>query len=186
MSNIQVKGTGLISTRTYIKTKYPDQAEVWLRNLPSEANAFYSSIIPTTSWFPIKEAYFHPLKTTADMFFDGDLKEAALDIGKFSADYGLKGVYKVFLMIATPQALMRASKRIISLYYKGVSVDIFDIKKKSLTLSATQVCVASTDMDYRTVGWCVRALELANCKNVQYEMIPARDAFKFAVRLFWD
>ena len=186
MPNVEVKGTGLISTRTYIKEKYPNQYNEWLDNLPSESRNYYSGVIPTTNWFPVKEAYYYPLKAIADMFFNGDMKKAGLDIGDFSASYGLKGVYKVFLMIATPQALMRASKRIIALYYKGVNVDILDVKKKSLVLAATQVCEGNGDMDYRTIGWCVRALELANCKNVQYESIKAEESSKFAIRLSWD
>ncbi len=186
MSSVQVKGTGLISTRTYIKEKFPTHYEEWLEQLPKETHSFYSGVIPTTNWFPVKEAYYYPLKTIAEMFFGGDMKKAGLDIGTFSADYGLKGVYKVFLMIATPQALMRASKRIIALYYKGVSVDILDVKKKSLILQATQVCEGNLDMDYRTIGWCVRSLELANCKGVQYEIIPTQDASKFAILLSWD
>jgi len=185
MSEVEVKGTGLISTRTYIKERFSDRYEEWLKALPQEARVYYEDIIPTTNWFPIKEAYFYPLKTTADMFFEGDMKAAGLDIGRFSADYGLKGVYKVFLMMATPQALMRASKRIISLYYKGVDVDILEVKKKSLVLAATQVCKDNPNMDYRTIGWCVRALELAKCKGVQYDIISSADDSKFAIRLSW-
>jgi len=186
MSNVEVKGTGLISTRTYIKEKFPDKHDEWMKNLPTESRSYYAGVIPTTNWFPVKEAYYYPLKAIADMFFGGDMKKAGLDIGEFSATYGLKGVYKVFLMIATPQALMRAAKRIIALYYKGVDVDILDVKKKSLVLAATQVCEGNNDMDYRTIGWCVRALELANCKNVKYENIQAEDPSKFAILLSWD
>jgi len=186
MSKVEVKGTGLISTRTYIKENFSDRYEEWLLRLPKEANAYYTEMIPTTNWFPIKEAYFFPLKTTAEMFFDGDMQRAGIDIGKFSADYGLKGVYKVFLMMATPQALMRAAKRIISLYYKGVDVDILDVKKKSLVLAATQVCEDNSDMNYRTIGWCVRALELAKCQNVQYTLVESKDSNKFAIKLSWD
>ena len=186
MSEVKVKGTGLISTRTYIKEKHGEDYDKWLEQLPIESRELYKGVIPTTNWFPIKEAYYYPLKTVADLFFDGDIKKAGLDVGRFSADYGLKGVYKVFLMIATPQALMRASKRIIALYYKGVDVEIYDIQKKSLVLSATKVCETDTDLDYRTIGWCVRALELANCKNVKYENVDSADSSKFAIKLSWD
>lgn len=186
MSKVEVKGTGLISTRTYIKEKYSDNYDKWMYQIPEKSRDFYSGVIPTTNWFPVEDAYYYPLKTVADMFFDGDMKAAGLDIGRFSADYGLKGVYKVFLMIATPQALMRASKRIIALYYKGVSVDIFDVQKKSLVLEATQVCEGKGDMDYRTIGWCVRALELANCKGVDYEIVQATKNDRFAIKLSWN
>ena len=186
MSSIKVKGTGLISTRTYMKKQFSNEYDSWLSKLPEVSKGYYSEVIPTTEWFPIKDAYYFPLKAIADMFFAGDMKAAGLDIGRFSADYGLKGVYKVFLMIASPKSLMRAAKRIIALYYKGVTVEIYDIQKKSLVLEATQVCEGNKEMDYRTIGWCVRALELANCKNVNYEIIQASINNRFAIKLSWN
>jgi ribosomal 30S subunit maturation factor RimM len=118
--------------------------------------------------------------------YQGDDKKAAFAAGQFSADYGLKGVYKVFLMIATPQSLMKAAKRIIALYYQPVSVELDEIQKKSLVLSTTKLQKNSDLLDYRTIGWCVRALELANCKNVQHEKVEAKYPDMFSVKLSWD
>jgi len=186
MDEIKVKGTGVISTKTYVEKMHNSKFKTWLNSLPSNSNKIFSESINATNWYSVEDAYLSPLKAISQKFFDGNDKEAALEVGKFSADYGLKGVYKVFLMIATPQALMRASKRIISVYFSNVEVKIYDVKKKSLVLSCTKVTRRNKLFNYRTIGWCSRALELANCKNVVYEHVDDPDINTFAFKLSWS
>lgn len=184
-NKFKVKGTGLSSTDKYVANKFPEDYNKWINELPTESKRLYTGIINATDWYNVEDAYYHPVKKVSELFFDGDDKKAAFDIGAFSAEYALKGVYKVYLMIARPQSLMKASKRIISKYYTPVTVEIDDIEKKSLVLSTTKIHETEI-LDYRTIGWCVKALELANCKNVQYEKIDARYPEMFSVKLLWD
>jgi hypothetical protein len=186
MLNVEVKGTGLISTRDYFKEVHNDRYQEWLAKLPSESGKLYSNTISSTEWFPVKDALYHPLKEAADMFFGGDISTAGMEVGRYSANQGLKGVYKVFLIIAKPQTLMRAAKRIIALYYKGVSVEVTDSQKNSLVFSATQIYPGQNEMDYRIIGWCQRALELANCENVKYQIVKPIAPGMFSVKLSWD
>ena len=181
-----VKGTGVMSTRSYVKQNYNDQFKPWLNSLPKNSNKIYTTAINSTNWYNIEDAYLLPMKSIAKRFFDGDEKTAALDIGKFSAEYGLKGVYKVFLMYASPQSLIKASKRIISVYYDNVEVSIDHIKKKSLILSCTRITDKNRLFDYRTIGWCVKALELANCKKVVFDSVDTSNSDIFSFKLSWD
>jgi hypothetical protein len=186
MDEIKVKGTGVISTKTYVEKMHSSKFKAWLNSLPTKSNIIFSKSINATDWYSVEEAYLAPLKGISQQFFNGNDKRAALEVGRFSADYGLKGVYKVFLMIATPQALMRASKRIISVYFSNVEVKIYDVKKKSLVLSCTKITRRNELFNYRTIGWCSRALELANCNNVVYEHVEAPDFNTFAFKLSWS
>jgi len=184
-SKFKVKGTGLNSTDKYMSIKFPNDYDKWKNELPAESKRLYTERINTTEWYDVEDAYYYPVKKIAELFFDGDEKKAAYDIGEFSAEFALKGVYKVYLMIARPQSLMKASKRIIAKYYDPVTVEIDEIEKKSLVLSTT-VIHNSGMLDFRTIGWCVKALSLANCKNVQYEKIDARYPEMFSIKLSWD
>jgi len=186
MKDINVKGTGVISTKAFVETNYKNQYKAWLGSLPTASNSIYSNSISATEWYPVEYAYYFPLKNISDRFFNGDERTTGLEVGRFSANYGLKGVYKVFLMIATPQALMRASKRIISVYFSNVDVKIDDVKKKSLVLSCTRIFTTNELFDYRTIGWCVRALELANCKNVEFNLIKPKYSKMFSFELSWS
>jgi len=186
MNSINVKGTGVISTKAYVEANFQSQYKAWVNSLPTKSNSIYSKSISATEWYPVEDAYYHPLKHIAERFYDGDEKKAGLEVGRFSADFGLKGVYKVFLMIATPQALMRASKRIISVYFSKIEVKIDDVEKKSLVLSCTRIFTTNELFNYRTIGWCVRALELANCKDVKYELVKPKYSKMFSVELSWS
>jgi len=186
MNKVNVKGTGVMSTKAYVETNYKSQFKAWVSSLPSKSNTIYDNSISATEWYSVEDAYYFPLKHIADRFHDGDQRKTGLEVGKFSASYGLKGVYKVFLMIATPQALMRASKRIISIYFSNTEVNIDEVKKKSLVLSCTRVFTTSELFDYRTIGWCVRALELANCKNVEFDLVKPLYSNMFSVKLSWS
>ncbi|MBN2668272.1 MAG: hypothetical protein JXR60_03500 [Bacteroidales bacterium] len=183
---MNVKGTGLNSTRNFVKEKFPQKYQQWLNGIHPEAKVTYSGLIKTTAWYDVDMYYHKPLEVLADLAYNSDYKKAALDLGQFSADFGLKGVYKVFLLIATPKALMKAAKRIISLYYDNVDVHIDEEKKKSLILSTNHLSDKDDILDYRTIGWCVRALELANCKNVTFETVYPLYDNMFSVLLSWD
>lgn len=186
MNTIEVKGTGLVSTRTYVKEKHPEMYNEWLKALSTTAQPLYSGVIGSSEWYNVETMYYQPLKKIADMFFAGNEHLAAIEVGRFSADFGLKGVYKVFLLVASPQALMKAAKRIISMYYRPVDVEVKEIDKKSLILTATRLYDKSELLDYRTIGWCVRALELANCKGVNYQKVPCSNPGQFSVKFSWE
>jgi len=181
-----VKGTGVMSTRTYVEEKHNDQFESWINSLPKKSNDIYTNVINSTNWYNLEDAYLLPMKLIAQSFFDGNEELAALDMGKYSAEHGLKGVYKVFLMKASPQTLMKASKRIISIYHDNVEVNIDNVKKKSFVLSCTRITTNNKLFDFRTIGWCMKALELTNCKNVIFENVKAKNPEMFAFKLSWD
>jgi len=186
MNGMEVKGTGLISTRMYVKEKYPERYNDWLNTLPSDCQLRYIGVIGSFDWFDMEKYYYTPLKAIASMFFGGNEQKAAIDVGKFSADFGLKGVYKVFLLIVTPKALMKAAKRIISMYYRPVEVEVTAIDRKSLILKTTRFTSKSEILDFRTIGWCLRALELVNCKNVMFQKNPTNDSSLFFVKFSWE
>jgi hypothetical protein len=183
---MEVKGTGILATRSFIEKEFPNQYQHFVHQLPLGSKKIYTDLIKTSAWYPIEDAYYYPTKIIADLFYDGDEKKAGEFAGRYSADFALKGIYKVFLLVASPQSLMKAAKRIISLYYKPVDVSITEIETNSLVLTTTKLHSGSSILDYRTAGWCQRALELANCKNVKYRFVTTNKENEYAIKLYWD
>jgi len=183
---MEVKGTGILATRSFIEKKFADQYQHFIHELPLESKKIYTDLVKTSAWYSIEDAYYYPTKIIADLFYDGNEKKAGEEAGRFSADFALNGIYKVFLLVATPQALMKAAKRIISLYYKPVDAVISKVEKNSLVLTTTKLYPSSSLLDYRTAGWCQRALELANCKNVKYHFVSTDKEDEYAIKLYWD
>jgi len=183
---MEVKGTGILATRSFVEKHFVDQYQHFVHELPLESKKIYTDLIKTSAWYSIEDAYYYPTKIIANLFYEGNEKKAGEQAGRYSADFALKGIYKAFLFVATPQALMKAAKRIISIYYKPVDARITEIEKNSLILTTTKLYPDSSLLDYRTAGWCQRALELANCKNVKYHFVTTANENEYAIKLYWD
>jgi len=167
---MQVKGTGIKTTKEFIKTNFPNEYIKWLNSLSEKSYKLYSVNIQFASWFPIQEAYLDPVDKIIELFYNGNQKEGAEAIGRFSADYALKGIYKVFLLIASPQFLMKRATKIITTFYEPCEISIAENESKSVILLISKFDKINEVLEYRIGSWCQRALELAHCKNVNYKI----------------
>jgi hypothetical protein len=168
---MEVKGTGIKTTRDFVKTKFPSQYDQWLNSLPDKTKALYASaMINMAGWYPIKDAYLIPIDKTISMFYGGNIKDGAEAIGKFSADIALKGIYKLYLLIATPQYLMQRASVVFSTFYSPCDIKISESTGKSVTMQVPTFPEMTPAVEYRIAGWCVRALELCGCKDIRYNI----------------
>lgn len=167
---MEVKGIALKTTRDYVKANFPKDYSNWFKELPDSSKEMYEGVIDMTKWYPIKEAYLIPISKITQLFFNGDGEKCGDTIGYYSADVALKGLYKVFLMIATPAFLMQKASKIISTYYQPTQVEAISISPKSACIKILQFDAMDQALEYRFGGWCKRALELSNCKGVSYKI----------------
>ncbi|MBN2348188.1 MAG: hypothetical protein JXJ22_05085 [Bacteroidales bacterium] len=167
---MQVKGTALKSTRDFVKDMFPLKYNEWINVLPSKSREIYRNTISVSGWFPIKEGYLDPIDKIVDMFFSGDMRKGGEEIGKYSAEIALKGIYKVFLLIASPKFLIQRASRIITTYYQPSRAIVNENGPNSATLVILEFSEINIGLEYRIAGWCIRALELANSKDVKYSI----------------
>ena len=171
---MEIKGTAIKTTRDFVKTNFPAKYDEWINALPEKTKAIYSSaMINMAGWYPMKEHYQIPIEKIIEMFYGGNTKVAGEAIGRFSADLALTGIYKLFLMIATPKYLMTRASVVFSTYYLPCEVKVSESSSKSVSMQVTKFPDMSAAIEYRIAGWCVRALELCGCKNVQYKTIKS-------------
>lgn len=166
---MEVKGIALKTTRDFVKANFPGEYNTWIKKLPAETREMYEFVIDVSKWYPIKESYLVPLTIISDLFYNGDKKKCGDALGYYSADIALKGIYKVFLMIASPSFLMQRAGKIITTYYRPCEVEAIKISDKSVSLNITDFSEMDLALEYRFGGWCKKALELSNCDGVNYE-----------------
>lgn len=164
---MEVKGTAVKSIKEYVEKKYGNQYKEWLQTLPESSQAIINNPIYANNWYPMKDAAVEPTKAIAKMFYNNDYKRAALEAGRFSAEMGLKGVYKIFVRIANPNYIMQRASRVFTSYYSPTEISVADSHNKGLTLHITKFPNPEEIIEYRIAGWCERALEFTNCKNVK-------------------
>lgn len=100
---MNVKGTALAVLPIFIESKFGQEGlNKWLESLNSEAVALYkdSNTIKVNQWYPLKESYLEPTAALCELFYNNDPK-GAWEVGRFSADYALKGVYKAFVKMTS-------------------------------------------------------------------------------------
>jgi hypothetical protein len=166
---MDIKGTAIKTTREFVKLNFPTGYDAWIDILPEETRVVYaSSILNMAGWYPLKENYQVPTEKIIEMFYGGNVKVGGEALGKFSADVALTGIYKLFLMVATPKYLMTRASVVFSTYYIPSEIKVSVGDNKSITLLITKFTELFPVLEYRIAGWCIRALELCGCKNVQY------------------
>lgn len=167
---MEVKGTAVKTTRDFVKELFPTQFDTWVNSLPEKSKKIFADIIDSAAWYPMNEGYIIPINKMADMFYKGNAKTVGDALGIYSADIALKGIYKAFLLIASPNFLMSRASKIITTYYVPSDVNIIGSGEKTVTLQITRFPEISNAIEYRIAAWCKRALELSNCKNVEYRI----------------
>jgi hypothetical protein len=167
---MKVKGSALKTTRDFVKTKFKEDYSAWYESLPASSKEIYNRIINATEWYQIEPAYLVPISKISKMFYGGDNKKCGYELGYYSAEVALKGFYKVFILIASPANLVQRASKIITTYYQPSEVEAFTVDSKSIGLKILKFDKLDEALEYRVVGWCIRALELSNCSGVNYNI----------------
>ena len=89
---MNVKGTGIKTTKEFVNTKFPKQYKAWISALPEKSKTIYTDTVDFSGWFPIKEAYIDPVDHIITSLYNNDIRKAAEELGEFSAEYALKGI----------------------------------------------------------------------------------------------
>ena len=167
---MQVKGTALRTTRDFVKANFPGSFEKWLNALSPESKKLFNGTIDATAWYPYREGYSIPVEKIAEICFNGNKRIGGDRIGEWSAEVGLKGFYKVFLLVASPQFLLQRASKIFTTYYEPSSVEASITGSNDAILRVTRFDEIDEAIEYRIAGWTRKALELANCKEPTYEI----------------
>ncbi len=163
---MKVKGSLLSSVQSFIKENFQGRYQEWLNSLPEPSKKIYTNAILASEWYPYEEGLIQPTTVLARLFYNGDLKKAGWQMGRFSAVIGLKGIYKVFALIATPQFIMKRGGKIISSFYDEADLCVGLERQKGVDLHVTKFPGSTLITENRIGGWIEGALEICGVKNV--------------------
>ncbi len=167
---MQVKGTGLITTRDFVKTNFKNDFTKWLYSLPGSSQELYTGPIDSTKWFPMQDGYIIPVDKVVELFYNGDVRKGGEELGRFSANKALTGVYRTFMVMASPMFLMKRASKIFSTFYNPSQINVFENGKKEIFMQITEFPQSSPAVEYRIAGWCAKALEMSKCNDVTFEL----------------
>lgn len=167
---LEVKGPTVVATPLFVREKHGDGGyQRWLAELPEPSRQLYTSSLLPTRWYPVDVALVEPHRTMTKLFSGGS-DRVVRELGRFSADYTLTGVYKIFVKMGSPHWLVKKCGQIFSTFYRpGSSV----LVKEEERLAVTQFRdfpEKSGLVEVRIAGWVQRALEISGQKGVQVQV----------------
>ena len=167
---MEVKGEVLLSIPLFILKKFGKKGyDQWFNTLPPSSKKIYQPPINKTDWFPLECALVEPTMLMCDMFFNKSL-QGAWECGRYSAEYGLKGIYKVLVKMSSPQILIRKAGPILLNYYRSGKIEVSDVDSNHVIVRITEFPEMKKVIEYRIAGWMERALEICGCINVMVKI----------------
>jgi hypothetical protein len=162
---LEVKGTAVGALPAYIEERFGrDGLEKWLDALNEDTRETFSSPILQPMWYPIQSMFVEPTAAMCDLFFAGRTK-GAYEIGRYSAEVGLRGVYKVFLKIGSTRTIIEKATVILPTYYRPSSIEVVEIENGRAVISITEFPEANELVEQRIRGWMERALEISGARS---------------------
>ena len=175
----EVKGVIIASTPKMILEKFGQYGlKKWLELISPAARRVYSSEVNPEAWFPLKELLIEPMANIAQLFYDWDMKKAAWEFGRMSADNRFHGLLKILVKIPKTSTLVEKAGEYLGSYYRPCAI--------SVPLSDTNHCIVRIShfpeldktTEFRICGWMERSLEIAGGKNVKVDIVKSLTNFQ--------
>jgi hypothetical protein len=175
----EVKGVIIHSIPKTILDKFGKYGlKRWLELISPNAHRVYSSEIDQEAWFPLKEMMIEPMANIAQLFYDWDIKAAAWEFGRLSADFKFHGLLKILAKIPAPATLVnKASEELVS-YYRPCSIFVPVSEPKFCVMRVTRFPELDKTTEYRICGWMERSLEITGCKGVKVDIVKSLTNFQ--------
>jgi len=188
---LEVKGTSAINTQTFVRDRYGEEGyERFLAGLSDPVRRLYSGQekILASAWYPAEKAFFEPARRICELFFGGDVRRSAWELGRYSAHLALKGVYRVFLRIGSPGRMLARATGIFESFYRPGEVRYHAASDREGVLEFLHIEERSGLWDYRLGGFIEGALELTGARNGRVEMVDtlADGADAVRIRISWS
>jgi hypothetical protein len=184
-----VSGKALIPMPKFVTKNFGKEGlERWLEAISVEAHRVFIFPIKPAGWYPLGDTLIKPTANIAQLFYNWDLKAAAWDLGRFSADSGLKNVLKLFVKLGPTQFFFNKATEFLTSYYRPSTIEIVEVKNNSGLFRITEFPEIDKAVEYRIAGWVQRALEINGRKNITIEIPKSLTDFKpySEFRVSWE
>ncbi len=162
---MEAKGRALEILPKFVVSRFGKESlNRWMNLLSEEARKEFSRGIVSSQWYPLKSFLVDPTLRLCEHFYGS--YQGALEVGRFSAEYALKGVYKLFVKWGSPEFVIRRASTILPTYYRPCAAEVVEVSKGRGTVRITDFREMHPIIELRIKGWMEKALEISGCKNI--------------------
>ncbi len=179
---MQAKGTTVKALKDYItETHGSEGCRRWLESLPPASQAVFAQGLLPSRWYPFEDAMQQPLVAMGRMFYGGN-SDGAWQEGRYTAETNLRGVYRVFIKVASPQSLVKNTASLWRSYYDGSTARVLESNGNGAVLLLQDIEPACAEFDHHVAGWIERALEICGSSRTGFTITnPAKRATRYDI-----
>lgn len=166
---MEIKGTAVKSIRDFVANNHKENFNKWYESLSDKAKDVVINSL-SNKWYPLQEGVVEPTQKIAELFYNGDVKKAAFESGKYSAHVALHGVYKLYVKFSSPGHVVDRGSRILPAYYNPSKIIQIQRESNSVRYEMTECEGIDEVVEYRIAGWMYKALEISGCKTYDVQI----------------
>lgn len=161
-----VKGTAILATVRYLGETFGPRAlgAILAELAPDERRCIEDGLL-ASAWYPFPLL----LKLMRLANDHHGLREPDLcrSIGRASADYSLKGIYRVFFKLGSPEFVIAKASTVMKTYYSTGDMQVVVSEKGHAVVQMEAFADPAVELCQRLEGWMQRTLELSGGKDVR-------------------
>jgi hypothetical protein len=167
---MQVKGTSVLATRNFVAERFGEkELQRWIADLPQGSQPVFSQTILASAWYPFQEAFVRPTRLVCQRWFHGT-DHGAREIGRYSAEQSLKGIYRAFARVASVNYMLEKTAGIFKTYYTPGEMRVAERDQNRIVMQITGLDETDPLFESRICGWITGALYVCNNKVHKVEV----------------
>jgi hypothetical protein len=168
---MEVRGKAIASIPKFVIKKFGKEGyEKFLDAISADAHSVFILPIKLNDWYPLQETLIQPCANIAQLFYKWDLEKASWELGRFSADFGIKTIHKLAIKMGSTEFFLNKASEFMSSYYRPATIGVGEIKNGYAELHITEFPEMDKTVEYRIAGWTQRTMEINGCKKVKVEI----------------
>ena len=167
---LKLKGAAWKPIIAYVTAMFGEEAlKRVLDSVSPECYEIAHERVLVNNWYDIH--LIEEFITAADRILGtGDL-DIARKMGAYSAEFGIKSVYKIFMKVGTPTFVLKRAPLIWNRYYSRGEAEMRTLQAKQAVLRLTDMGPLSAVTCIRVTGWMETTLRLTGAKNAKVEHV---------------
>lgn len=163
----KIKGSAVRASLAYLESRLGKEGlKQILATLPEQDRRILDTAILQSNWYELS-VLLRLMDASELSVQSAGLHGLAWDMGRFSAEFGLKGIYRVFIRIADPHFIIRKSSEVFSTYYDSGAMSAEKVDSHHAILRLRNFNQPHRAFCDRLCGFMQRSLEMSGCETVQ-------------------
>jgi hypothetical protein len=186
MADVLIKGSVVRDTMGYILKKQGEAGlERAINMLDADSQDTFHSPITTADWVSL-DAYAALLEVVVREF-EGRNEANLTQRAERVFDKQLKGVYRMFVRLGSPEWIIKRISAVHATYFKGVEMHIASTEDHRIVIRYTGFTKKHRLLEYNIQGFYRKALEISGAKDVttRFTVPMAQEAAYSELTVSW-